>query len=84
LLRRNRDFMSQVVAWERFPQRDASSLPFPADMAPALSQALQRRGISRLYTHQDAAISAVANRDDVVVATATASGKSLCYTIPVL
>ncbi|MFN2207594.1 MAG: DEAD/DEAH box helicase [Candidatus Promineifilaceae bacterium] len=83
-LRRNRDFMSQVVAWERFPQRDASSLPFPADMAPALSQALQRRGISRLYTHQDAAISAVANGDDVVVATATASGKSLCYTIPVL
>lgn len=83
-LRRNHDFMDQVVAWERFPERSASSAPFPVDIPESLGQALRRRGITQLYTHQLAAISAVSAGSDVVIATATASGKSLCYTIPVI
>jgi DEAD/DEAH box helicase domain-containing protein len=83
-LRRNRDFMSQVVAWERFPEKMAATAPFPRQLPPGLVQALQQRGIRQLYTHQEAAISAVFSGADVVIATPTASGKSLCYTIPVL
>lgn len=83
-LRRNRDFMQQVVAWERFPPRPPRTAPFPAELAPALRQALHATGIDRLYTHQAAALTAVTAGDNVVVATATASGKTLCYTIPVV
>jgi DEAD/DEAH box helicase domain-containing protein len=83
-LRRNRDFMSQIVAWERFPQISAVNAPFPEGISSELIAALQKRGIAQLYSHQHTAISAVCTGQDVVIATPTASGKSLCYTIPVL
>ncbi|MCO5192454.1 MAG: DEAD/DEAH box helicase [Anaerolineae bacterium] len=82
-LRMNRDFMSQVVAWERLPARSAELAPWP-DLDPRLCDTLQRQGIDNLYTHQSAAVAAALRGDNVVVATATASGKSLCYTLPVL
>ncbi len=82
-LRRNHEFMEKVVAWEQFPQREASTAPIPPDIPPALVHALRTRGIDHLYTHQMDAITAVRSGEDVVVATATSSGKSLCYTIPV-
>ena len=47
-----------------------------------LRSALADRGIDRLYAHQAAAIEAVRDGDDAVIATATASGKSLAYTVP--
>jgi DEAD/DEAH box helicase domain-containing protein len=83
-LRMNRDFMSQVEAWERMPARPAEVVPFSPRIAPELISALQQRGIHRLYAHQTAAIEAVWRGENVVVSTATASGKSLCYTIPIL
>ncbi|HSM58908.1 MAG TPA: DEAD/DEAH box helicase [Candidatus Sulfomarinibacteraceae bacterium] len=83
-LRTNRDFVSQVVAWEHLPGRPAQTMPLRHSLLPALSQALRQRGVEQLYTHQATAIDAVLDGADVVVATGTASGKSLCYTIPVL
>ncbi len=83
-LRRNRDFMKQAVAWERLPARRAQGSDIPANLPDSLIQALQRRGITQFYTHQEKAITAVNQGYHVVVATATASGKSLCYTVPVL
>lgn len=83
-LRRNRDFMKQAVAWERLPARPAQGSDIPANLPDSLIQALQRRGITQFYTHQEKAITAVNQGYHVVVATATASGKSLCYTVPVL
>jgi DEAD/DEAH box helicase domain-containing protein len=47
-----------------------------------LESALESRGIERLYAHQADAVEAVRAGDDVVIATATASGKSLAYTVP--
>ena len=44
---------------------------------------LAARGIERLYIHQAEAIEAVQAGQDVVVVTPTASGKTLCYTLPV-
>jgi DEAD/DEAH box helicase domain-containing protein len=56
----------------------------PASVDPRLRQALERRGIARLYTHQAAAWAAIEAGRNVVVVTPTASGKTLCYNLPVL
>lgn len=83
-LRLNRDFMSQVVAWEKLPPRPGRYAPFPAELHPHLIQALQAQGLTQLYTHQQQATQASLAGQHVVVATSTASGKTLCYTLPVL
>lgn len=83
-LRLNRDFMKQVVAWERLPARQAATADFSTDLPDSLLQALHKRGIDRFYRHQVEALLAVERGEHIVISTATASGKSLCYTIPVL
>ncbi|MFK5602351.1 MULTISPECIES: DEAD/DEAH box helicase [unclassified Haloferax] len=52
------------------------------DLEPRLASALEDRGIDRLYRHQAEAVEAVRDGDNVVLATRTASGKSLAYTVP--
>lgn len=81
-LRANRAFTQNVVAWETLPIRPPKF--GRASFGPALQVALNAYGIERLFTHQAAAIKAALSGANVVIATATASGKSLCYTIPVL
>jgi DEAD/DEAH box helicase domain-containing protein len=63
------------------PPREATLVKFP-DLRPELSEALGKMGASRLYSHQLEAYERVQAGENVVVATATASGKSLCYKIP--
>jgi DEAD/DEAH box helicase domain-containing protein len=63
------------------PPREATLVKFP-DLQPELSEALRKMGASRLYSHQLEAYERVRAGENVVVATATASGKSLCYKIP--
>jgi DEAD/DEAH box helicase domain-containing protein len=63
------------------PPREATLVKFP-DLRPELSEALRKMGASRLYSHQLEAYERVRAGENVVVATATASGKSLCYKIP--
>ena len=58
--------------------------PLPESLAPALTDALRARGIKQLYTHQAQAWDAVSRGEHVVVATPTASGKTLCYTLSVI
>ena len=83
-LRANRDFVANVVAWERIPARSGRYAPMPDSVDPRLATALRARGIEQLYSHQAAAVDAVARGENIVVATTTASGKSLTYTLPVL
>ncbi|MGH7921797.1 MAG: DEAD/DEAH box helicase, partial [Candidatus Dormibacteraceae bacterium] len=66
------------------PARDAVTRPLPADLAPELAAALAARGIGQLYTHQAEAYQLARQRRDLVVVTPTASGKTLCYNLPVL
>ena len=73
-----------VVHHERIPARAARTAPLPDVARPTDQPGLEQRGISSLYTHQAEAIEAVHAGRDVVVVTPTASGKSLCYTLPVL
>lgn len=83
-LRMSPGFMKQVVAWERIPARKARSANFPPTVDARVKHALEERGIRQLYAHQRAAIDASLNGEHVIVSTATASGKSLCYMVPVL
>ena len=83
-LRFDRAFMAQVTAWERLPARPARYAEPPAGLDPRLMAALRALGAAPLYTHQaEAAEAALAGRD-VAVVTGTASGKTLCYNLPVL
>jgi DEAD/DEAH box helicase domain-containing protein len=83
-LRTDRDFVRRVAAWERLPAREARTAPFPASLDPRLIAALKSRGIESFYTHQAQAIEAVARGEHIAVVTSTASGKTLCYNLPVL
>src|SRR4051794_27621192 len=62
---------------------EARTAPFPETLLPALARALRARGITELYDHQARAIAAATRGKHVVVATPTASGKSLCFHLPV-
>jgi len=82
-LRLDPSFMANVTAWHVFPARGAAFGPFPP-IDPRLKEALGRKGIQHLYSHQCEAIEAVLRGDDVAIVTPTASGKTLCYNLPVL
>jgi DEAD/DEAH box helicase domain-containing protein len=69
---------------ERLPGRDARCVPLPESLPRPLVRALAARGIEALYSHQRAAYEAAIAGRDLVIATPTASGKSLCYNLPVL
>ena len=73
-----------ITHWETIPARAARYAPFPAWLDPRLRQVLAARGIERIYTHQAAAVEAVGAGRHIVVVTPTASGKTLCYNLPVL
>lgn len=66
------------------PGQPGELVALPEDLPPALTAALRERGISRLYSHQRQAWDASRAGRNIVVATPTASGKSLCYTLPVV
>jgi len=73
-----------LTAIRHFPAREAQSAEFPEWVNPALVSAYNAKGVRRLYTHQAAAAEAVHTGKNVVIVTPTASGKTLCYNLPVL
>src|SRR5580698_1122554 len=72
-----------LAADREIPGAALSDAPMP-DLEPGLVDALRARGIERLYAHQARAVEAARAGRHVVVATPTASGKSLCFHLPVL
>ncbi|MDR3130180.1 MAG: DEAD/DEAH box helicase [Treponema sp.] len=77
-------FAGNIVVERRLPAREGVYAPFPEDLEPAIAGALRRRGITRLYSHQKAVWDEIRRGRHVVVVTPTASGKTLCYNLPVL
>jgi DEAD/DEAH box helicase domain-containing protein len=73
-----------LAHWERLPARPARYGNLSLPLAAPLAESLAARGLSSLYTHQVQAIEALRGGLDTVVVTGTASGKSLCYHVPVL
>ncbi|HKC18405.1 MAG TPA: DEAD/DEAH box helicase [Candidatus Dormibacteraeota bacterium] len=78
------DFAGDITLDHVIAASAADFVPLPADLHPELVAALQRRGIDRLYSHQAEAYAAVRRGRNLVVVTPTASGKTLCYNLPVL
>lgn len=73
-----------ATAVRTIPAREARYADFPASLDPRLVETYRKRGVERLYTHQAQAIGNVLEGRHVVVVTPTASGKTLCYNLPVL
>jgi DEAD/DEAH box helicase domain-containing protein len=77
------EIATNIVEWRSLPARPARYVPFPADMRPDLIAALQSSGIEQLYLHQAQSWQAAQAGENLVVVTGTASGKTLCYNLPV-
>ncbi len=77
-------FRALVTRWERIPAKAPGYAPFPAWLDHRIARSLRARGIDALYTHQAAALEATHAGKNIVVVTPTASGKTLCYDLPVL
>ncbi|MCP4571965.1 MAG: DEAD/DEAH box helicase [bacterium] len=77
-------FIRHVTRWERIPAAAGRYADFPAGLDPRLEKVLRGRGVDRLYSHQAAAVNHALAGESVVVPTPTASGKTLCYNLPVL
>jgi DEAD/DEAH box helicase domain-containing protein len=75
---------SPVRAIRRQPARAADLRPLPPSLTGPLREACERRGIASLYSHQAEAIDQILSGMNVAVVTPTASGKTLCYNLPVL
>ena len=73
-----------ISAVRHFEAKSAVFAPFPSSLDPRIVEALKARGVEQLYSHQAKAVEAVAKGEHLVVVTPTASGKTLCYNLPVL
>src|SRR5215470_329012 len=73
-----------LIAIRQIPAREAKFHPMPVWVTSALAEAYQNKGIRELYSHQTSTAQLVRDGKNVVVVTPTASGKTLCYNLPVL
>ena len=83
-LKSNRRFMENVRAMKQIAAFKGSFAPFPAWVHPRIQSVLKERDIDQLYSHQAVAVDHVRQGSNVVLVTPTASGKTLCYNLPVL
>jgi DEAD/DEAH box helicase domain-containing protein len=80
-----RDVHGEILtAIRNFPAREAQWADFPAWVHGDLTAAYAGKGIRQLYSHQAAAAETVHAGKNIVVVTPTASGKTLCYNLPIL
>ncbi|MBK8782409.1 MAG: DEAD/DEAH box helicase [Anaerolineales bacterium] len=78
------DTAPNFFAWRTTPARAAQTHPFPTDLPDALRETLSTRGIHSLYSHQLSAWTETRAGKNIILATGTASGKTLSYNLPVL
>jgi DEAD/DEAH box helicase domain-containing protein len=71
-------------AIKHVPAQDGKYEDYPAEVHPALVKAFKAKGFERLYSHQHTCWKAIGRGENAVVVTPTASGKTLCYNLPVL
>ena len=80
----DRRFMENVRAMKQLPASEGQFAAFPDWVHPRLRSVLAKKGMGQLYSHQAQAVEMVRNNRNVVLVTPTASGKTLCYNLPVL
>src|SRR5919108_5135876 len=81
---RDPDTAPNFVAWRTLPPRPAQTHPFPDDLPALLKRTLIAAGLHTLYSHQLEAWTYARARENVILSTGTASGKTLAYNLPVL
>ncbi len=77
-------YRDQIVYVRQIPPRQAIQGQLESPIHPDLRGCLESRGLWPLYIHQTEAIDALAGGEHVIISTPAASGKSLCYHVPVL
>jgi len=80
----DRRFRENATSITHIPASEGSYAPYPEWVNPRLKDVLVKRGMRQLYSHQAKAVELVRQGSDVVLVTPTASGKTLCYNLPVL
>ncbi len=83
-LRSNPSFMDNVTHWEEVPPGKGRYALLPEDLHPRIKKALESSGIGELFSHQREAYDSIRRGKDTIIVTPTASGKTLCYNVPVL
>lgn len=83
-LKINDSFKENIVTWNTLEAKEAQTVTLPDNLQPALRASLNNKGIEKLYTHQKTAYENIMAGNSVVAVTPTASGKTLCYNLPVL
>jgi DEAD/DEAH box helicase domain-containing protein len=83
-IQHHRYYRGQIRHVEVVPAREARYGELRTPLPTALTDALRAAGVERLYSHQVESVEAVHGGRNVVVVTGTASGKTLCYNIPVI
>ncbi len=83
-LKNRPEFMSRVMAWEEIEGREGNYAELPNNLNLKLKKVLREKGIEKLYSHQKLAYENIKKDKNTVVVTPTASGKTLCYNLPVL
>ncbi|KGR79512.1 DEAD/DEAH box helicase [Ureibacillus manganicus] len=78
------DIKKNILHIETIEEKPAHFASFPEKLHPSIKRALIERGISQLYTHQRDAFDYASEGQSFTAVTPTASGKSLCYHLPVL
>jgi DEAD/DEAH box helicase domain-containing protein len=78
------EHFDRVVANTALPARAARPALAPPSFSPTVTERLRARGVDPLWSHQAAAVDALRAGRSIVVATGTASGKSLCYQLPIV
>lgn len=80
----DRAIAPNIAKWQVFPPRAGVYEDYPDYLEEKLVMVMKRRGIQKLYSHQREAVDSIHAGHDTVIVTPTASGKTLCYNLPVL
>lgn len=83
-MKSRRDYAGQLEHVEMLPERPGQFAVPSQPLPEALQRLLANRQIEQLYSHQVSALEAARSEQDLVVVTGTASGKTLCYNLPIL
>lgn len=83
-IRNSPEIMRNITYWKEIEPRSAQYGLFPKGLRQELQDILKKKGIQQLYSHQSKTIDLIFQGKNVVVVTPTASGKTLCYNLPVV
>jgi DEAD/DEAH box helicase domain-containing protein len=73
-----------IRAIKHLPAQEGKYCEYPSDVDPVLVKALKDKGFLKLYSHQNLSWELLKEGKNIAVVTPTASGKTLCYNLPVL